>query len=123
MEASLFDARYLRDGREVPVPNTELFAEHWLVRIPGFDELEAHFNGNCLPYVGIYGLDGVRDLVRATLRYPGWAFTMSKIQQLGYNSTTPLDDWLRTPPSPAGSPACRRAATSSPVLRRRSTWT
>ncbi len=91
VEASLFDARYLRDGREVPVPNTELFAEHWLVRIPGFDELEAHFNGNCLPYVGIYGLDGVRDLVRATLRYPGWAFTMSKIQQLGYNSTTPLD--------------------------------
>jgi len=92
VEASLFDARYLRDGREVGVPNDELFRRHWLVSIPGFDELEAHFNGDSLPYVGIYGLDGVRDLVRATLRYPGWAFTMSKVQRLAYNATTAMVD-------------------------------
>ena len=92
VEASLFDARYLQGGREVDVPNTELFKNHWLVPIPGFDELEAHFNGNSLPYVGIYGLDGVRDLVRATLRYPGWAFTMRQVQKLAYNSMTELPD-------------------------------
>jgi saccharopine dehydrogenase (NADP+, L-glutamate forming) len=92
VEASLFDARHLRDGREVVVPNSELFANHFLVPIPGFDELEAHVNGDCLPYVGIYGLDGVEDLLRATLRYPGWAFTMRQVQKLTYNSTTPLDE-------------------------------
>ena len=92
VEASLFDARYLRDGREVVVPNTELFANHFLVPIPGFDELEAHFNGDSLPYVGIYGLDGVKDLLRATLRYPGWAFTMRQVQKLTYNSTLAMDE-------------------------------
>jgi saccharopine dehydrogenase (NADP+, L-glutamate forming)/spermidine synthase len=92
VEASLFDARYLRDGREVGVPNSELFANHFLVPIPGFDELEAHFNGDSLPYVGIYGLDGVRDLLRATLRYPGWAFTMRQVQKLAYNSMTSMDE-------------------------------
>lgn len=92
VEASLFDARYLRDGREVLVPNDQLFSSHWLVAIPGFDELEAHFNGDSLPYASIYGLDGVRDLVRATLRYPGWAFTMRQVQKLGYNGRAALDD-------------------------------
>jgi len=91
VEASLLDARYLRDGREVSVPNKELFANHFLVPIPGFDELEAHFNGDSLPYVGIYGLEGVRDLLRATLRYPGWAFTMRQVQKLAYNSTAAMD--------------------------------
>ena len=76
VEASLDDARCLRDGCEVSVPNAELFSRHWLVAIPGFDELEAHFNGNALPYARIYGVEGVGDLLRATLRYHGWASTM-----------------------------------------------
>jgi saccharopine dehydrogenase (NADP+, L-glutamate forming)/spermidine synthase len=92
VEASLFDARYLRDGCEVAVPNNELFENHFLVSIPGFDELEAHFNGDSLPYVGIYGLEGIPDLLRATLRYPGWAFTMRQVQKLSYNSMTPMDE-------------------------------
>jgi saccharopine dehydrogenase (NADP+, L-glutamate forming)/spermidine synthase len=92
VEASLLDARYLREGREVTVPNDELFARHWPLRIPGFDELEAHFSGDSLPYADIYGLDSLYDLLRATLRYPGWAFTMSGIQRLGYNSTESLPD-------------------------------
>jgi len=87
VEASLDDARCLRDGCEVSVPNAELFSRHWLVAIPGFDELEAHFNGNALPYARIYGVEGVGDLLRATLRYHGWASTMRGIQKLGYNST------------------------------------
>ncbi len=90
IEATLFDASYRRDGQNVRVPNTELFTNHWLVTVPGFDELEAHFNGDALPYAAIYGVDDVRDLVRATLRYPGWAFTMRNVQKLGYNATTPI---------------------------------
>jgi saccharopine dehydrogenase (NADP+, L-glutamate forming)/spermidine synthase len=90
VEASLDDALHLRDGREVSVPNAELFSSHWLVPVPGFDELEAHFNGNALPYARIYGVEGVDDLLRATLRYHGWASTMRAVQKLGYNSTTPV---------------------------------
>lgn len=92
VQATLLDAWFVRDGREVSVPNDELFTNHWLVRVPGFDELEAHYNGDSRPYVGIYGIEGAREMVRATLRYPGWAFTISKVQQLGYNATTPLAD-------------------------------
>jgi len=89
-------ARYLEGGREVVLPGERLFTKHWFVTVPGFGELEAHCNGDSLPYVGIYGLEGVQDFVRATLRYPGWSFTGLKLQQIGYLGVDVVDESIRT---------------------------
>ncbi len=77
-------ARYLEDGEEKLLPGERLFSRHWLVDVKGFGEFEAYYNRDSIPYVEAYGLTGVRDMFRATLRYPGWSYTMQKLADLGY---------------------------------------
>ena len=84
-------ARYLEDGEEKLLPGEELFTHHWPLAVPGFEELEAHYNGDSVPYLQFYNLPGARTMVRATLRYPGWSFTMSKLGLLGYLDDVPLE--------------------------------
>jgi saccharopine dehydrogenase (NADP+, L-glutamate forming) len=84
VECAQASARYLDQGQEVALPGEELFSQHWLVTVPGFGELEAHFNRDSLPYVEIYGLHAATTMQRATLRYPGWSLIMGTLGQLGY---------------------------------------
>ena len=88
-------ARYLEDGKEKLLPGERLFSRHWLVDVKGFGEFEAYYNRDSIPYVEAYGLTGGRDMFRATLRYPGWSYTMQKLADLGFFG---LDDLT---PSPA----------------------
>ena len=88
-------ARYLEDGEEKLLPGERLFSRHWLVDVKGFGEFEAYYNRDSIPYVEAYGLTGARDMFRATLRYPGWSYTMQKLADLGCFD---LDD---VTPSPA----------------------
>ena len=76
-------ARYLKDGKVVEVPASELFAHHWTAEIVGFGELEVYPNRDSLPYIESYGIDSVRDMFRGTLRYPGWCDTLKAIVDLG----------------------------------------
>ncbi|MEO0071202.1 MAG: saccharopine dehydrogenase C-terminal domain-containing protein, partial [candidate division WOR-3 bacterium] len=77
------EARFLKDGKEVVIPSTNLFASFWRLGIPGIGEFEAYPNRNSLPYIDLYGLSGIRTMIRATLRYPGWCETMKAISELG----------------------------------------
>ncbi len=77
-------ARYLKDGREVDVPGPELFGLHWPVPIQGYGELEAYLNRDSIPYIDIYGLEGVTNMLRGTLRNTGWCYTMKKLADFGY---------------------------------------
>jgi saccharopine dehydrogenase (NADP+, L-glutamate forming)/spermidine synthase len=124
-------ARYLEDGEEVTLPGERLFSRHWLVEVKGFGEFEAYFNRDSIPYVEAYGLSGVRDMFRATLRYPGWSYTMQKLADLGYFG---LDD-LTPPPAtyadlaaalaqvPAGGDLAARVADTLEVDRASDTIT
>jgi saccharopine dehydrogenase-like NADP-dependent oxidoreductase len=85
-------ARYLENGQEIDLPGDLLFSRHWLVDVPGFGELEAHFNRDSVPYVDIYGLSSAETMQRATLRYPGWSLVMGKIGRLGYLDTRVMSD-------------------------------
>jgi len=78
------EARYLEDGEERTLPGERLFSRHWPVDVRGFGEFEAYFNRDSIPYIDTYGLEGVSDMFRATLRYPGWSYTMQKVCDLGY---------------------------------------
>ena len=77
-------ARYLEKGEERTLPGGKLFSRHWLVEVKGFGEFEAYYNRDSIPYVEAYGLSSARDMFRATLRYPGWSYTMQKLADLGY---------------------------------------
>jgi saccharopine dehydrogenase-like NADP-dependent oxidoreductase len=85
-------ARYLEGGEEKTLPGERLFSRHWLVDVKGFGEFEAYYNRDSVPYVETYGLTGVRDMFRATLRYPGWSYTMQKLADLGYFDIDDLDE-------------------------------
>jgi saccharopine dehydrogenase (NADP+, L-glutamate forming)/spermidine synthase len=92
-------ARYLEDGEEKLLPGEKLFSRHWLVEVKGFGEFEAYYNRDSIPYVQAYGLTGARGMFRATLRYPGWSYTMQKLADLGYFD---LQDLTPSPTTYAG---------------------
>jgi len=102
-------ARYLEDAQERCLPGDQLFSHHWFVDVLGFGELEAYYNRDALPYIETYGLDGVQDMLRATLRYPGWSYTMQKLADLGYFDVEEL------PESPATFGELTRALAHLPA--------
>ncbi len=77
------DARYLKDGEEVFVPGAELFGHRWPLKVADGYEFEAYPNRNSLPYIELYGLTGIRTMLRGTLRNFGWCETMKAIADLG----------------------------------------
>ncbi len=76
-------AQYLKEGKVVSIPGEDLFSHHWPVKIEGFGALEVYPNRDSLPYTETYGIHGVNNMFRGTLRYPGWCETMNKIGELG----------------------------------------
>ena len=77
------DARYLKDGKEVFVPGPDLFGHRWPLRVADGFEFEAYPNRNSMPYIKLYGLEGVKTMYRGTLRNPGWCDTLKAIADLG----------------------------------------
>jgi len=83
-------ARYLKDGKEVNTPGEKLFADVRNVTVPGAGEFECYPNRDSIPYIDTYGLRGVRNMMRGTLRNKGWCETWLKLADLGF-----LDDTVR----------------------------
>jgi saccharopine dehydrogenase (NADP+, L-glutamate forming) len=92
--ASRNSARWMEAGEEKTLPGESLFSRHWPVDVKGFGEFEAYYNRDSIPYIELYGLEGVTDMFRATLRYPGWSYTMQKVADLGYLA---IDDLAKPP--------------------------
>jgi saccharopine dehydrogenase (NADP+, L-glutamate forming) len=126
------DARYLKDGKEVFIPGPELFGNRWPLKVADGYEFEAYANRNSLPYIETYGLQGVRTMLRGTLRNPGWCETLKAIADLGVlkddsvkmriGKLTPAG-WLRSYAPGAGDLRADAAAklglkVSDPVLER-----
>ncbi len=76
-------ALFLKDGKEVLIPGEELFTHCHKETIPGLGDFEGYPNRDSLQYIDIYGLKGVKTMLRGTLRYPGWCETMYAISKLG----------------------------------------
>ena len=69
-------ARYLESGEVVEIPYGSLFDPHRLVDVPGLGRYSWYPNRDSLPYIPMYGLEGIPTFVRTTLRHPdfclGW---------------------------------------------------
>ncbi len=83
--------RYLEQGAVIERPFPDLFDDPRSIEIPGVGRLEAYPNRNCLRYLDAYGVPGVRDFFRGTLRYPGWCQTWHALFDLGLLGLEPED--------------------------------
>lgn len=91
--ASKNSARYLKDGRLVTIPAEALFAAPETISMPGLADFEGYPNRDSVSYRDVYGIPEARDILRGTLRYPGWCRTMMKVGQLGLLEETPVKEW------------------------------
>ena len=88
--ASRNGATYLKDGRTVETAPARLFRDMHLVAVPGGGDFEAYPNRDSLAYREIYGLgEGVRTLLRGTLRNMGWCDTMFHLRGVGLLDADP----------------------------------
>ena len=84
-------ARYRKDGEVVEVPASRLFERHWEVQVDGMT-FEAYPNRDSLGYLGLYGIENAKTILRGTLRHPGWCRFLQKVVDLGLLDDTPRPD-------------------------------
>jgi saccharopine dehydrogenase (NADP+, L-glutamate forming) len=96
---------FLENNRETFLPYQRLFSETETISIPGWGEFEAYPNRDSVPYKKVYGLEGILDLKRGTLRKPGFSkrwdvFVRSgmtdELVDLTYPDGSSYADFLRT---------------------------
>ena len=78
-------ATFKEGGRVRVLPPHRLFQEVTAVDVPGAGRFEGYANRDSLAYEKIYGLDGIENLVRGTLRGDGFCGGWDAIFQLGMN--------------------------------------
>jgi saccharopine dehydrogenase-like NADP-dependent oxidoreductase len=86
------NGRFLEDGELKEIPNSQLFATHWPVFVPGVGELEGYPNRDSVQYIEMYGLHGIKTMFRGTLRNLGWCATWQRLVELGLLDTSPRAD-------------------------------
>lgn len=90
-KAMLNDAIFLRDGERTTIRNAQLFANPSQHPIDGIEALEGYPNRNSLQYLSAYGLEGIRDMQRGTLRMQNWCAFWDRVAKLGVISNVPMD--------------------------------
>ena len=76
-------AQYLQDGKFKYIPYNRLFKEYELIDIPGLGEFEAYANRDSLLYREVYGLEGIPNIIRGTLRYRGFCDAWNALIKVG----------------------------------------
>lgn len=81
-------AQYLEGGKEVRVEYANMFAEREAVQVDGLGELAYYPNRDSLHYIDLYGVHGVKDFLRATLRYPDFCAGWNALLKLGLTNVS-----------------------------------
>ena len=76
-------AEFLKKGDKVIIPGVHLMENYSFKAFSDLGWFEEYPNGNSFPYIKLYGLNGVKDIYRATIRYIGWCEAMKKLALLG----------------------------------------
>jgi saccharopine dehydrogenase (NADP+, L-glutamate forming) len=76
-------AQYLEKGKKKYIPYHRLFQSYKTINIEGIGAFEAYANRDSLLYKDIYGLKDVPNILRATLRYPGFCDGWNALIQIG----------------------------------------
>jgi len=81
--ASQGTAKYLADNRVRLIPYQQLFARTEEIHIPGHGMFEGYANRDSLSYRAPYGLDDIPNILRGTLRRPGYCAAWHALVRLG----------------------------------------
>lgn len=76
-------AKFLQEGTYKYIPYQQLFSRTTPVSVPGSGEYEGYANRDSLKYLTTYGLQGIRTMVRGTLRNRGFCSAWNVLVQLG----------------------------------------
>lgn len=76
-------AKYLQDGGYKYIPYQQLFMRTIPIQVPGLGAFEGYANRDSLKYQHTYGLNGIKTLLRGTLRYAGYCQAWNVLVQLG----------------------------------------
>ncbi len=76
-------AKFLQDGNYKFIPYQQLFQRTTPVNVPGFGEYEGYANRDSLKYLETYGLQGIKTMLRGTLRNKGYCSAWNVLVQLG----------------------------------------
>ena len=98
MLAATNDGRYLEHGQVIEVPGSRLFEHYWLKSVPGAGVFEAYVNRDALPYISVYGLEGVTGMYRGTLRNIGYCETWDYLKKLGLLNQKMMFDFNEVTP-------------------------
>jgi saccharopine dehydrogenase (NADP+, L-glutamate forming) len=86
-------AKFLQDGVFKYIPYQQLFQRTTSVTVPGYGAFEGYANRDSLQYVETYGLQGIRTMIRGTLRNAGYCSAWNILVQLGCcDDTYDLED-------------------------------
>jgi saccharopine dehydrogenase (NADP+, L-glutamate forming) len=76
-------AKFLQEGQYKYIPYTKLFKRLTPVTVDGLGDFEGYANRDSLKYVNTYGLNGIRTMLRGTLRNKGYCSAWDVFAQLG----------------------------------------
>ena len=76
-------AKFLQEGQFKYIPYQQLFKRLTKVSVPGYGEYEGYANRDSLKYINTYGLQGIRNMLRGTLRNTGYCAAWDVLVQLG----------------------------------------
>jgi len=81
-------AQFLELGNLRIVPYHQLFQNSWPEMLPGVGAMEAYPNRDSLSYRELYGIPEVKNMIRGTIRYPGFCEAWTQIVRLGLPNET-----------------------------------
>jgi saccharopine dehydrogenase-like NADP-dependent oxidoreductase len=76
-------AKFLQGGQYKFIPYQQLFLRTTPVTVPGYGDYEGYANRDSLKYLETYGLQGIKTMVRGTLRNKGYCSAWNVLVQLG----------------------------------------
>ena len=84
-------AKYLKDNKVVELHTEELFSHPFYIDIETIGKLEVYPNRDSLHYIELYGIEGVKDMFRGTLRYPHWSELWTAIKKINILDENKMD--------------------------------
>ncbi len=76
-------AKFLEHGQYKFIPYQQLFLRTTEISVPGYGEFEGYANRDSLKYMETYGLQGIKTMLRGTLRNKGFCSAWNILVQLG----------------------------------------
>ncbi|MEQ9592280.1 MAG: saccharopine dehydrogenase C-terminal domain-containing protein [Cyclobacteriaceae bacterium] len=81
-------AKFIQEGHHKFISYQRLFKRTTNVHVPGFGDYQGYANRDSLKYINTYGLQGIKTMIRGTLRNDGFCDAWNVLVQLGCTDDT-----------------------------------